>query len=288
MNILVTGSDGQLGQELRVVSKNFSRHIFYFTNRNRLDITNQLAVAKFIDENNIAVCINTAAYTAVDKAENEQKKANDINHLAVRNLAEICKDKNVILIHISTDFVFNGEKNQPYTEDDITNPLSIYGKTKLEGEEAALAIHDKVYIVRTSWVYSSFGKNFVKTILKIATANEIINVVNDQTGSPTYARDLAEVIYQIVDNTENVPFGIYNYCNASAISWHEFAKEIVNQSGISCRVNPIPTKDYPTPAKRPVYSVLDTFKITNALQIDIPDWKHSLKRCLELIKYENA
>ncbi len=281
--IVVTGSDGQLGSELKYLSAT-SHDEFFFENRTSLDITDSSAVEHYFSKQEYDICINAAAYTAVDKAEDEVMLAKSINVIGVANLAKACNDNNVVLIHLSTDFVFDGEAKEPYDEFSKTNPLSVYGKTKLQGEKIAMDINPDTFVIRTSWVYSSFGKNFVKTMLKLGSERSELNVVNDQFGSPTYARDLAGIVLKLIDDQISADFGIYNYSNDGIASWYDFASEIMKQANINCKVNPIPTSQFPTSATRPSYSVLDKTKVKNALNVRIPDWQDSLRECLRHLK----
>ncbi|MDD5157892.1 dTDP-4-dehydrorhamnose reductase [Sulfurimonas sp.] len=285
LNILVTGSSGQLGSEIKDLVQNeksdIKNYIFYFTNSKELDITNYKKVESFCSDNSIKTIINCAAYTAVDRAESEQELADKINHLAVKNLATIAKENNIKLIHISTDYVFDGTNYKPYTEDDATNPQNIYGKTKLDGENGMLAINPKdSIIIRTSWVYSSFGANFVKTMLRLGKEKESLSVVYDQVGTPTYARDLAKAILDIVPKIKNLKVQIYNYSNEGVLSWYDFAKEVMKMAKLDCKINPIETKEYPTPASRPYYSLLNKSKIKSTFNLEMPYWKDSLDDCL--------
>ena len=279
-NILVTGSKGQLGSEIKELSVEYQDN-FYFTDRNELDITNKDAVDGFCIQNNIDVIINCAAYTAVDKAEEDGGNADKTNHLAVKNLAEISKEKNIKFIHISTDYVFNGENFKPYTEEDKTNPNGVYGRTKLDGEKAMQKINpNNSIIIRTSWVYSSYGANFVKTMLRLGKGKESLGVIFDQVGTPTYARDLAKTILEILPQLHNDKVEVYHYSNEGVLSWYDFAKEIMRMAKIECQINPIETKEYPTPATRPHYSLLNKSKIKKEYNIAIPYWKDSLDVCL--------
>jgi dTDP-4-dehydrorhamnose reductase len=280
--ILVTGSNGQLGNEMQVVAAAYSDYKFLFVTREELPIDNTEAVKKYFDSHTIDVCVNCAAYTAVDKAETEKEKAFAINGDAVGNLAALCKQQNTLFIHISTDYVFDGTATNPYKEDNPVNPIGVYGASKLKGEELAMQKNPASIIVRTSWVYSSFGNNFVKTMLRLMKERESINVVEDQQGCPTYAADLAAAIMNIVSGTIVNP-GIYNFCNHGIINWYQFAVAIKELSGSKCVVNPIPSSQYPTPAKRPSYSVLDTAKIRDTFNVVIPEWKESLKKCLAIV-----
>lgn len=282
-NILITGSDGQLGKELRELSNDYSYNC-YFTTRKDLDISETELIKDFIKKNKINVIINCAAYTLVDKAELEQEVADSINHLAVKNLGAISKDLDIALIHISTDYVFNGINYKPYLETDTPDPKNIYGKTKLDGELSLLDINPKnSIIIRTSWVYSSFGNNFVKTMFRLGKEKESLGVIFDQVGTPTYARDLAKTILDIIPKINNENVEIYHYSHEGVASWYDFAKQIMELSDSKCKINPILTVDYPTPAQRPHYSLLDKSKIKSKFNIDIPYWRDSLKECLALL-----
>lgn len=282
-SILVTGSNGQLGSEIRELSSQY-KYNFFFTDRSELDITNSQEVKNFIDSNNISTIINCAAYTDVDKAEEDQVNADKVNHLAVKYLAEIAKERNIKLIHVSTDYVFDGENFKPYTEDNRINPNGVYGKTKLDGEKAMQDINPlNSIIIRTSWVYSSFGANFVKTMLRLGKEKESLGVIFDQVGTPTYARDLAKAILDIIPNINNEKVRIYNYSNEGVLSWYDFAKEIMRMAKIDCSINPIETSEYPTPAKRPHYSLLNKSKIKKKFNLMIPYWKDSLDKCLKVM-----
>ena len=279
-NILVTGSGGQLGSEIQVLS---AKHpdSFIFTTKNDLDITDKDAIQKLVEEKKVHTIINCAAYTAVDKAEAEEDAAEKINVQGITNLVQAAKDNHCKLIHISTDYVFDGKHYKPYAEEDRTNPNGIYGKTKLEGEKAIMAASSKnTIIIRTSWVYSSFGNNFVKTMLALGENKERLTVINDQVGTPTYARDLAKVILDIIPQLENDKPEIYHYSNEGVLSWYDFAKEIMRMAKLDCHIEPIATKDYPTAAKRPHFSLLDKSKIKKKFNIEVPFWKDSLDRCL--------
>lgn len=281
MNILVTGSNGQLGSEIRELSKDYD-YRFFFTNRSSLDITKPIDIRAYIVENNINAIINCAAYTAVDKAEEDKELANSINNIAVKNIAMLANEFNIKLIHISTDYVFNGENFKPYNEDDITNPNSIYGSSKLDGENAIIEYNLKhSIIIRTSWVYSSFGNNFVKTMLRLGKEKEELGVIFDQIGTPTYARDLAKSILDILPKINNKKVVIYNYSNEGVLSWYDFAKEIMKMAKLECKINPIETFQYPTPASRPHYSLLNKSKIKKEFDIEIRYWKDSLDECLK-------
>ncbi|MEP7254940.1 MAG: dTDP-4-dehydrorhamnose reductase [Ferruginibacter sp.] len=283
--ILVTGANGQLGSEIKNIAPGFSQYQFLFITKEELAIDDFNAIKKYFTEHDIDHCINCAAYTAVDKAETERDQAFLINGEATGNLAGVCKLHNAQLIHISTDYVFDGRAKQPYKETDETCPVSAYGESKLKGEELALQNNSSTIIIRTSWVYSSYKNNFVKTMLRLMKEKESINVVNDQYGCPTYAADIAAVIMKIISSGKSSEMpGIYNYTNAGITNWYEFALAIKNLSGSNCIVNPVSTAQYPTAAKRPQYSVLDTAKIKQTFDIVIPDWKDSLQNCLNLLK----
>ena len=280
LNILVTGSSGQLGSELQELSSEYNYN-FFFTDRNSLDISDVNAVKEFVENNAINTIVNCAAYTAVDKAETDEINADAINYLAVKNMAAIAKEKNIKLIHVSTDYVFDGTNFKPYTEDDTTNPTGVYGSTKLDGENALIEINpSNAVIIRTSWVYSSYGANFVKTMLRLGKEKESLGVIFDQVGTPTYARDLARTILDILPNVNNEKVEIYNYSNEGVLSWYDFVKEIMRMAKLNCNINPIETKEYPTPAKRPHYSLLNKAKIKKEFNISIPYWKDSLDECL--------
>ena len=282
-NILVTGSNGQVGRELQALSSVYEYN-FYFTDRDSLDITDKYVVETFVKNNAIDIIINAAAYTAVDKAEEDKENADKVNHLATKYLAEIAKEHACKLIHISTDYVFDGKNYKPYNEDDITNPNSVYGATKLAGEKAMQKVNPKnSIIIRTSWVYSSYGANFVKTMLRLGKERDSLGVIFDQVGTPTYAKDLARTILDILPQINNEVVEIYHYSNEGVLSWYDFAKEIMRMAKIECKINPIETKDYPTPAMRPHYSLLNKAKIKKDFSITIPYWKDSLDKCLEVL-----
>ena len=284
--ILVTGANGQLANEIKTLSKNYPSYCFLFTAKEELPIDDMQSIKSFFERNQIDYCINCAAYTAVDKAESEKEKAFQINADAVGDLAEICLEHNVKLIHISTDYVYDGSREVPLKETDSVGPVNLYGASKLKGEQLALAQNPSTLIIRTSWVYSSFGNNFVKTMLRLFKEKEEINVIDDQLGSPTYAADLAAVILKFIESMqEGKSFsGIVNYSNEGVTTWYQFAEEIKALVHSNCKINPVPTSAYKTEAKRPLYSVLDTFKIRELLEINIPSWKESLKSCVEILK----
>jgi dTDP-4-dehydrorhamnose reductase len=287
VNILVTGSNGQLGSELQELSKEYEYN-FFFTDRTNIDITNKENIKEYCQKNNINTIINCAAYTAVDKAETDEENADLINRKAVKKLSIVSDELNIKLLHISTDYVFDGTNFKPYCEEYQTNPNSIYGKTKLDGENEMIKInpHNSI-IIRTSWLYSSFGNNFVKTMLRLGKENEELGVIFDQVGTPTYAADLARAVLDIVPNIKNDKVAIYNYSNEGVLSWYDFAKEIMKMAKIDCDINPIETFQYPTPAKRPHYSLLNKSKIKKEFNITIPYWKDSLDKCLKIMGERN-
>jgi dTDP-4-dehydrorhamnose reductase len=284
-NILVTGANGQLANEIKIIDTEYPEYNFFFTTKEDLPIENPEAVKSFFEKNEINFCINCAAYTAVDKAESEKEKAFLINADAVGKLANICDTFQTKLIHISTDYVYDGSSNISLKEDNKTGPVNIYGLSKLKGEQLAVEKNPSTLIIRTSWVYSSFGNNFVKTMLRLFKEKTEISVVSDQYGSPTYAADLAEVIMKFTEKMQQGKrmSGIFNYCNEGIITWYQFAEAIKSLVNSNCIINPIPTSSYKTAAKRPPYSALDTSKIKQTLQIPIPGWKESLKKCISIL-----
>lgn len=281
MNILVTGANGQLGNEMRIVSQG-SYDSYIFTDVDELDITNRDAVMDFVRDNNIKVVVNCAAYTNVDKAEDDEKTAELINAQAVEYLASACKANHAMLIHISTDYVFGGnEGNTPRKETEPVNPTGAYGRTKLHGEQAIRKVGCNYLIIRTAWLYSEFGNNFVKTMRKLTAERDKLNVVFDQVGTPTYAFDLASVIFKIIEERRYDEIqDVYHFSNEGVISWYDFAKEICELSGNECDIQPCHSDEFPSKVKRPSYSVLDKTKIKNSLNITIPHWKESLKKCI--------
>jgi len=281
MKILVTGANGQLGNEIRRLVDSQRKDEFVFTDVEELDICNKEKVEEFVISNRIDLIVNCAAYTAVDRAENEKELAYRINRDALLYLSKAINKRDGVLIHISTDFVFDGSKSTPYKEGDVENPLSVYGRSKFEGEKVALNEAKSVYIVRTSWLYSSFGNNFVKTIIKKAKEKKELKVVFDQVGTPTYAKDLASAILLLIKNVEKNQQQIFHFSNEGVTSWYDFAKMICKIGKIECEILPIETKDYPTPARRPAYSVLNKTKIKEFLGINIPYWVDSLEVCLK-------
>ncbi len=288
-HVLVTGANGQLGRELRELSRYFSDYDFTFITRDELDLSDASAINAWFANKTFDVVINCAAYTAVDKAETEAELAFAINTTAVQTLAKIAKQQGISMLHISTDYVFAGDSCKPYQETDATCPQGVYGQSKLEGELAMLAINpDRSVIIRTSWVYSRFGNNFVKTMVRLAKERRELSVIYDQVGSPTSAKDLALVLLMIIDSPQlqsQRGTEIYHYSNEGVCSWYDFAIAIFKSAPIRCKVKPIETKDYPTPAKRPHYSLLNKAKIKNTFDLTIPYWKDSLPECLQHIKY---
>ncbi|MGE0088104.1 MAG: dTDP-4-dehydrorhamnose reductase [Bacteroidales bacterium] len=283
INILVTGANGQLGSELRNIYNKGNTQIkntinMVSTDIDTLDITNTIFLKKFFSDRSFDFVINCAAYTQVDKAEKEPDLAKLINTACVKGLIDAIKPTNTKFIHISTDYVFDGNNHKPYNEDDKTNPKSVYGKTKADGEKIAMAYKNAV-VIRTSWLYSTYGNNFVKTIQRYSKEREELNVVFDQIGTPTYAHDLAQAIFEIINqsvNKNNFVPGMYHYSNEGVCSWYDFARAIANKSYASCKINPIESKDYPTPTHRPFYSVLNKSKIKSTYNLSIPHWEDSL------------
>lgn len=283
MNVLVTGANGQLGNEMRLMAQNSSYH-YIFTDVEELDITDFNAILQTVKEKEIQIIVNCAAYTNVDKAENDFDIANALNNIAVGRLANVAKAQNATLIHISTDYVFNGNNHIPYTEDDITDPIGVYGKTKLAGEETIKKVGCNYIILRTAWLYSKWGNNFVKTMQKLTLEKDSLSVIFDQIGSPTYAKDLAHAISLIIERNMLNQQGIYHYSNEGVCSWFDFAKEICELSGHNCNITPIHSQDYPSKVTRPHYSVLDKTKFKETFGIPVPYWKDSLKKCINELK----
>ena len=280
-NILVTGSMGQLGSEIKELSSNYNYN-FFFTTRDDIDITSKDSIKEFCQTNSINVIINCAAYTAVDKAQSDIENADLVNRKAVKKLSIVAKELDIKLIHISTDYVFDGKNFKPYVEEFQTNPQSVYGKTKLDGENEIRDINPlNSIIIRTSWVYSYYGNNFVKTMLRLGKEKEELSVIFDQVGTPTYAKDLAITILDIIPQIENSKVEIYNYSNEGVLSWYDFAKEIMKMAKLNCKINPIETYQYPTPAKRPHFSLLNKSKIKSKFNLEIPYWKDGLDDCLK-------
>lgn len=286
-NVLITGTNGQVGSEIKILSNDYNYN-FFFTTRDTLDITNSNEIKSFIESNKINTIINCSAYTAVDKAETDISNADLVNRKAVKKLAKISEEKNIKLVHISTDYVFDGTNHKPYCEQYQTNPKSVYGSSKLAGENEMIKINPKnSIIIRTSWVYSSFGNNFVKTMIRLGREKDELGVIFDQIGTPTYAQDLAKVILDIIPKITNNKVEIYNYSNEGVLSWYDFAKEIMKMAKIDCTINAIETYQYPTPANRPHYSLLNKSKIKNEFNIAIPFWKDSLDKCLRILGERN-
>lgn len=288
-NILITGANGQIGRELHHFAPQYSGFNFVWTDYEELDITSQEQVLQFFQDKQIDACINCAAYTAVDKAESNQETAHKVNVLGAQYLAEACAVKQLPLFHYSTDYVYHSQQNTPFKETDETAPKSVYASTKLEGEKAALAANPNTMVIRTSWVYSSFGHNFIKTMLRLGKDRDQLNVVFDQVGAPTYARDIAAATLNILDRLAKGDLeataiqGIFHYSNEGVTSWYDFALAIFEIAGLSCQVNPIESKDYPTPAQRPPFSVLNKEKIKETFGIQIPHWRTSAKACIEIL-----
>lgn len=282
-NILITGCNGQLGNEMQLQAKAHPEFNFFFTDVKELDITDEQAVTNFIHDNVIDCVVNCAAYTAVDKAEADEARADMLNHVAPGFLARAVGRQGGCMVHVSTDYVFDGTAHIPYREDAATCPDTVYGRTKLAGEKAVMEECPRTAIVRTAWLYSTFGNNFVKTMLRLGREKEQLGVIFDQIGTPTYARDLATAIFAIL--TQGVVPGIYHFSNEGAISWYDFTKAIHRIAGITtCRVRPLHTEEYPTPAARPHYSVLDKTKIKETYHIEIPYWEESLADCVRLLE----
>lgn len=279
-NILVTGANGQLGNEMRVVSAEQSTVNFHFTDVAELDICDQEAIERFVVEHAIDCIVNCAAYTNVNKAEEDTELCDKLNHQAPAILARVAAKYGAALIHVSTDYVFNGQHYKPYCEDDATCPNSVYGATKLAGEEAIISLCSNSIIIRTAWLYSTFGNNFVKTMLRLGVERAELGVVFDQVGTPTYARDLARAIQRII--IQGIVPGIYHYSNEGVCSWYDFTKMIFAIGGITtCALKPLHTDEYPTPAARPHYSVLDKTKIKQTYDVEVPYWVDSLRECIE-------
>ena len=285
-NILITGANGQLGNEMRVVSAEQEQLTYHFTDVAELDICDIEAIERYVVDHAIDCIVNCAAYTNVNKAEEDTELCDKLNHLAPANLARVAAKHQIGLIHVSTDYVFNGEHYVPYKEDEPTCPNSVYGATKLAGEQAILSIHPEAVVIRTAWLYSTFGNNFVKTMLRLGSEREELGVVFDQIGTPTYARDLARAIQHIM--VKGIVPGIYHYSNEGVCSWYDFTKMIFTLGGITtCQLKPLHTDEYPTPAARPHYSVLDKTKIKQTYGIDVPYWVDSLRECISsVVSYE--
>lgn len=290
MRILVTGKNGQLGKSIhKVVTKSKQVHEFIFVGREELDLSKKESITSFFDNNNFDIIINCAAYTAVDKAEVEIELADQVNHIAVKQLAKIAVKQKTKLIHISTDYIFDGESNKPYRETDVTNPLNTYGKTKLAGEQAVQTImQTDAIIIRTSWVYSEYGNNFVDAMLRLGKERGELSIVCDQIGSPTYATDLARAVLNIVKSKifikKDQTTQIYHFSNEGDCSWYEFAKEVFKIAKIECKVKPITTDQYMTPAVRPRNTLMNKVKMVETFDIDVSYWKESLRACITLSK----
>lgn len=288
--ILITGANGQLGKEMQIVVQQQPDYHYIAVSKEELPIDNPSAIEDFFNKHKIDVCVNCAAYTAVDKAEHEKEQANNINGTAVGHLAALCEEKSIQLIHLSTDYVFDGNATQPYDVDYPVNPINHYGASKLLGEQLAVKNNPSCIIIRTSWVYSAFGNNFVKTMMRLMNERPNLQVVADQQGCPTYAADLAKAIMEIIrqlplNKSTGEPFeNIFHYSNSGITTWYEFAKTIREYLLSPCEITPIATAAYPTPAKRPSYSVMNTDKIKATFHLSIPFWKESLKKCLEILK----
>lgn len=280
--ILITGSKGQLGNEMQQAAKRFPAFRYIYTDVDELDICDKNALNDFVKTNDVNIIVNCAAYTAVDKAEDDVELCYKINRDAARNIGEVAQENKLKVLHVSTDYVFDGTNYLPYTEDMPVCPSTVYGKSKLEGEQALLESCEHAVILRTSWLYSSFGNNFVKTMLKLGTERDSLNVIFDQVGTPTYAADLADSILNILSNEAFVP-GIYHFSDEGVCSWYDFTKTIHRIAGISCAVHPIETKDYPARTPRPHYSVLNKAKIKSTYGISIPHWEESLEKCIQIL-----
>ena len=281
--ILITGSHGQLGNEMQQAAKHFPVFKFIYTDVEDLDICDKAALTTFVKANKVNMIVNCAAYTAVDKAEDDVALCYKINSDAVRNIGEVASENNLKVVHVSTDYVFDGTNNLPYYEDQPVCPATVYGKSKLAGEQALLETCKQAVILRTAWLYSSFGNNFVKTMMKLGTDRDSLNVIFDQVGTPTYAADLADAILKVLSHETFVP-GIYHFSDEGVCSWYDFTKTIHRIAGITCNVQPIETKDYPARTPRPHYSVLNKAKIKSTYGIVIPHWEESLVRCIDILK----
>ena len=285
MNILITGANGQLGNEMRLLSKESNKDSYFFTDVAELDITSLLDIRAFVKQNNIDVIVNCAAYTNVDKAEDDVELCDLINNKAVENLAIVAKEYDCTLIHVSTDYVFSGKGNLPCTEEQATSPLGVYGKTKLVGEDAIRRVGCKYLIFRTAWLYSEFGNNFVKTMIRLTTEKDSVKVVFDQVGSPTYAGDLGKLIFSIIEKRQYEQHqGIYHFSNEGVCSWYDFAKEISFIAGTDCDIQPCHSDEFPSKVTRPAFSVLDKTKVKRDFQFEVPYWKVSLTKCINKLK----
>ena len=285
MKILITGANGQLGNEMRLLSKESNKDSYFFTDVAELDITSLLDIRAFVKQNNIDVIVNCAAYTNVDKAEDDVELCDLINNKAVENLAIVAKEYDCTLIHVSTDYVFSGKGNLPCTEEQATSPLGVYGKTKLAGEDAIRRVGCKYFIFRTAWLYSEFGNNFVKTMIRLTTEKDSLKVVFDQVGSPTYAGDLGKLIFSIIEKRQYEQHqGIYHFSNEGVCSWYDFAKEISFIAGTDCDIQPCHSDEFPSKVTRPAFSVLDKTKVKRDFQFEVPYWKVSLTKCINKLK----
>lgn len=279
MNILITGCNGQLGNEIQLLQAQYAQHTWLNTDVNELDITDKAAIERFVEANEIDGIVNCAAYTAVDKAESDPQLARKLNADAPAFLAEAVAKRGGWMVQVSTDYVFNGTKHTPYVETDEPCPNSVYGQTKLEGEQAVSKLCPNAMIIRTAWLYSEFGNNFVKTMIRLGRERKQLGVIFDQVGTPTYAHDLATAIMTAID--KGIKPGVYHFSNEGVTSWYDFTKSIHRLAGINtCQVSPLHTAEYPTPASRPAYSVLDKTKIKDAYGIEIPHWEESLAKCI--------
>ena len=279
MNILITGCNGQLGNEIQLLQAQYAQHTWFNTDVNELDITDKAAIERFVEENEIGGIVNCAAYTAVDKAESDPQLVRKLNAEAPAFLAEVVGKRGGWMVQVSTDYVFNGTKHTPYVETDEPCPNSVYGQTKLEGEQAVSKFCPNAMIIRTAWLYSEFGNNFVKTMIRLGREREQLGVIFDQVGTPTYAHDLATAIMTAID--KGIKPGVYHFSNEGVTSWYDFTKSIHRLAGINtCQVSPLHTAEYPTPACRPAYSVLDKTKIKDVYGIEIPHWEESLAKCI--------
>ena len=285
MNILITGANGQLGNEMRLLSQESNKDSYFFTDVAELDITNLLDIRAFVKQNNMDVIVNCAAYTNVEKAEDDVELCDLINNKAVENLAIVAKEHDCILVHVSTDYVFSGKGNLPCTEEQATSPLGVYGKTKLAGEDAIRRVGCKYLIFRTAWLYSEFGNNFVKTMIRLTTEKDSLKVVFDQVGSPTYAGDLAKLIFSLIEKRQYEQHqGIYHFSNEGVCSWYDFAKEISFIAGTDCEIQPCHSDEFPSKVTRPAFSVLDKTKVKRDFQFEVPYWKVSLTKCINKLK----
>lgn len=286
MRILITGANGQLGSEIRALTSIYSNFNFFFADSKEVNICNYDLLKNYVSQNSIEAIINCAGYTAVDKAENDLETATQINVIGVENLVKVTQAVNGKLIHISTDYVFDGKNYKPYAEEDVVRPIGVYGKTKREGEEKVLNADVNAVVIRTSWLYSSFGANFVKTMLRLGKEREELGVIFDQVGTPTYAKDLAVACLEILSKKKqlNEVSNLYHFSNEGVASWYDFAKAIMQMAAIDCLVKPIESKEYPTPAERPFYSVLNKSKIKSDFKIEIPYWRDSLKKCISKLQ----